>query len=195
MSEFGATSSATQPPGWYYAEGDPPGTHRYWDGTQWTGGPQLVQVGYAGASATPQFVKSASVGPRILAWLMDLAMAFAPLIVLASIGGSDTQLGIGYIALLLIILLNQVVLQGLTGQTIGKKIMGLTLVTEVTGETVGILRAFGRLFIASVLSNFSCGLYGLLDLAWPLFDGRNQRLTDKMLKLTVAPVDKKESFL
>lgn len=23
-----------QPAGWYYAEGDPPGTQRYWDGAQ-----------------------------------------------------------------------------------------------------------------------------------------------------------------
>ena len=29
-------------PGWYYAEGDPPGTQRFWDGAQWQGGPQVV---------------------------------------------------------------------------------------------------------------------------------------------------------
>jgi uncharacterized membrane protein YhaH (DUF805 family) len=27
-------------PGWYYAQGDPPGTQRYWDGVQWVGEPQ-----------------------------------------------------------------------------------------------------------------------------------------------------------
>lgn len=32
------------PPGWYYAEGDPPGTHRFWDGLSWQGGPQPVAV-------------------------------------------------------------------------------------------------------------------------------------------------------
>ena len=42
------------PPGWYYAEGDPPGTQRYWDGTSWLGGPQAAtsagmgQQGYVG---------------------------------------------------------------------------------------------------------------------------------------------------
>ena len=35
-------------PGWYYAEGDPIGTQRYWDGVQWQGGPQPT-MGY-GAS-------------------------------------------------------------------------------------------------------------------------------------------------
>ena len=35
-------------PGWYYAEGDSPGTQRFWDGTEWQGGPQVV--GAAAAS-------------------------------------------------------------------------------------------------------------------------------------------------
>ena len=30
------------PPGWYPADGDPPGTQRYWDGMQWQGGPQAM---------------------------------------------------------------------------------------------------------------------------------------------------------
>lgn len=29
-------------PGWYHAEGDPPNTERYWDGTAWTEGPRPV---------------------------------------------------------------------------------------------------------------------------------------------------------
>ena len=36
--EMGAASEAAAP-GWYYAQGDPIGTTRYWDGSQWTGEP------------------------------------------------------------------------------------------------------------------------------------------------------------
>lgn len=56
--------SASQPPGWYYAQGDPPGTHRYWDGYQWQGGPQSVQskpgtgVPPAGYGMVPGFAES-----------------------------------------------------------------------------------------------------------------------------------------
>ena len=41
------SDSNPQPPGWYYAQGDPPGTHRYWDGELWQGRPEPV------ASAPP----------------------------------------------------------------------------------------------------------------------------------------------
>ncbi len=40
-------SSPQTPPGWYNAQGDPPGTQRYWDGTAWTGEPRPVQAGIA----------------------------------------------------------------------------------------------------------------------------------------------------
>ena len=32
------TNQGSTPAGWYPAPGDPPGTHRYWDGSQWTTG-------------------------------------------------------------------------------------------------------------------------------------------------------------
>jgi hypothetical protein len=34
--------ASTWRPGWYHAEGDPPGTQRYWDGAAWQGEPQPV---------------------------------------------------------------------------------------------------------------------------------------------------------
>lgn len=38
MSDTGGQRHA----GWYHAEGDPPGTQRYWDGSTWQGGPQAA---------------------------------------------------------------------------------------------------------------------------------------------------------
>ncbi len=40
---------ASPPPGWYHADGDAAGTHRYWDGNAWVGGP----VPMASAAAPP----------------------------------------------------------------------------------------------------------------------------------------------
>jgi len=54
----------TTPPGWYQAEGDPPGTQRYWDGTSWSDTP----VPSSGAASpqppnTPQDAVASSPGP------------------------------------------------------------------------------------------------------------------------------------
>ncbi len=38
MSDINTSRAA----GWYQAEGDPPGTQRYWDGAAWQGGPQAT---------------------------------------------------------------------------------------------------------------------------------------------------------
>ena len=72
--ENGVTdNSGLQPAGWYYAQGDPPGTHRYWDGTAWVGGPQAITaapgVGQV-ADATGQ-AQLASLGQRIGARIID----------------------------------------------------------------------------------------------------------------------------
>lgn len=41
-----------QPPGFYWADGDPPGTTRYWDGTTWQGGPVIAPDGPGSAAGT-----------------------------------------------------------------------------------------------------------------------------------------------
>ena len=43
------------PAGWYYADGDPPNTQRYWDGMSWQGEPQLVGAAQPAAAPTPAF--------------------------------------------------------------------------------------------------------------------------------------------
>lgn len=40
-------------PGWYNAEGDPPGTQRYWDGAQWVGDAVYEPAAQAAATGVP----------------------------------------------------------------------------------------------------------------------------------------------
>jgi len=51
-------------PGWYAAEGDPPGSTRYWDGSQWVGDPVFEPAGapVGGVPAPGQPVGSAPSG-------------------------------------------------------------------------------------------------------------------------------------
>ena len=76
-------SGSSQPAGWYHAQGDPPGTQRYWDGGQWLGEPQAMPtdtpafaVGGAGA---PAGRRRADAGKRFVAFLIDAGIAFAPI--------------------------------------------------------------------------------------------------------------------
>lgn len=98
-----------QPAGWYYAQGDPVGTQRYWDGRQWVGEPQPVGGapapggGYgaqpaAGGYGAPNYGGAgyggagfggggtavgtpADYGSRVIALLIDGVMIFAIIVV------------------------------------------------------------------------------------------------------------------
>lgn len=59
--------SQTQP-GWYYADGDPPGTMRYWDGTQWVGEPTAHQPAQQAYSGGGEIVQLDPVGYYKLGW-------------------------------------------------------------------------------------------------------------------------------
>lgn len=54
-------AESTTPPGWYHAQGDPPDTQRWWDGSAWVGGPQPVGAASPTPAATPVPTPPASV--------------------------------------------------------------------------------------------------------------------------------------
>ena len=47
--------AASATPGWYHAQGDPPGTERFWDGSAWTEGPRPVGGVPSAPPAVPTF--------------------------------------------------------------------------------------------------------------------------------------------
>jgi uncharacterized RDD family membrane protein YckC len=71
------------------------------------------------------------------------------------------------------------------GQTLGKTQQNLKLVRDDTGQPVGPGMAFARWLVAGLIAVFTCGIGGLLDYLWPLWDDQNKRLTDKILKFSV----------
>lgn len=70
--------------------------------------------------------------------------------------------------------------EGKTGQTPGKKIVGIRLLREQDGAALGFGRAFGRRLL-HVLDAIPCSL-GYL---WPLWDEKNQTWADKMVSTVV----------
>lgn len=179
-------NAGMQPAGWYYAEGDPPGTQRYWDGMQWQGGPQPVGGGQQAMATMAGPGEKVEYGTRAVAFLIDVGIAIAIQIVVAILGSISDILGlIGNLGYLAFAIYNWIYLQGTTGQTIGKKQQGIKLVADGDGGPVGMAMAFVRGLVGSVMW-FLCLLPGLLDYLFPLFGDDRKRLTDKILSQSVV---------
>ncbi len=72
------------------------------------------------------------------------------------------------------------------GQTIGKKALGIRVRHAQEDRAIGYGPSAGRYFITFAFSIFYLPL--LLDYLWPLWDGRNQALHDKVANSIVVRV-------
>ena len=158
-------------------------------------------------------MRKASYGRRIVAGIIDglfnaWPMLIALVVLIAAIAntpgaldnenveltdGWATAVGlsivVGGLASLGLTIMNSFVRQGRTGQSLGKRKMNLALVDANTGTNVGGWKAVGRYVIASALGSVTCNVFTLLDILWPLWDKRGQRVVDKMLSTVVVPCD------
>lgn len=60
-------------PGWYYCQGDPPNSLRYWDGGQWVGAPQYPAAAPS-SDVVPGIGTLADPGLRLVARLIDIVI-------------------------------------------------------------------------------------------------------------------------
>ncbi len=133
---------------------------------------------------------------RVGASLLDSVVVLPVLLVALGIGApmsasSSTGVAaagtviivIGYLAGLGVAVWNSVFRQGKTGQSLGKKVLGITLRKEATGQPIGAGLAFGRIFV-HVLNTIPC----YLGWVWPLWDAKKQTFTDKVLATVVVKV-------
>jgi uncharacterized RDD family membrane protein YckC len=137
-------SSERPPPGWYYAAGDPIGTQRYWDGTQWVGDPQWVAqpappMGFATRDHLPELTRAlAAPGRRIVARLIDLLIEIVVFMIPIGIWASSSTRELDdlqdppswFLLLGLAALLYEVVFVALKGATPGKMAMGIAVIRQ-----------------------------------------------------------------
>jgi uncharacterized RDD family membrane protein YckC len=76
---------------------------------------------------------------------------------------------------------------GQTGQSIGMKQTGLRLVGEQTGQPIGGQQGLVRNLLF-IVTGCCCGLVGLVDNLFPLWDEKKQTLRDKIAKSVVVKV-------
>lgn len=192
----------TQPPGWYYAQGDPPGTQRYWDGTAWQGGPQAVPG--AEAAGMGGFDKASLPSPwvRLLARIIDGIIIFViPAIVIGlilgvgfggALGAGATD-GASIVASLLVGLISlayEYFFLAKDGATPGKKAMSIKVVLE-DGSPLGSDGAVRRLILSIIgIVPFIGGIIGLFVLLGTIvmifIDDRRQVPADKVAKSIVV---------
>ena len=139
----------------------------------------------------------ASWGRRLAAYLIDnlvllLANVPAVAIIVAGLAQTPDNNGLFVLGAALFVLSAFVVpavyftmLHGRSGQTLGKRWLRLRVVDAQTGVGIGYGRAFGRWLLVAVV-NFLCGLLGLLDGLWPLWDQQNQTWHDKAVSTVVV---------
>ncbi|MFG3018233.1 RDD family protein [Streptomyces sp. NPDC048254] len=161
-----------QQPGYQQApQGVPP--QQGYGYPQQPGYPQQGGYGYPqqGYGATPPY---ANWGQRFLGTLVDGLVFLVPYILV--IVGKDTPAlaAIGGLALLGLAIW-QLIMEGRTGQTVGKKALGIRLVKEATGQPIGVGMAFVRR-IAHILDSLACYLGWL----WPAWDSKRQTFADKV---------------
>ena len=141
------------PPGWYQSDADPPGTERYWDGTQWSAETRAVMASppavtgdgrdpAQGARFTPHGRELATPGARFGARLIDLivlGLILVPLVLrdfdlqAASVGNDPLSTG-QQLAGGLVSAFYEIGLVGLRSATLGKMAVGIEVVRKVDGQ-------------------------------------------------------------
>lgn len=217
-SEATATQQAAgQPaaqPGWYAAQGDPPGTLRYWNGSQWVGEPvpgttvgqsgetvlEAPAVEWSTAGLAQASTDYANWGQRVAAFLIDAAVLIPFIVgaVAAFVAAEEADANsveadsplwiVGAVLFFLffvVAFVNSVIVHGMTGQTVGKRVMKTMLVEETSGKPAGVGRVFGRGLIAVIAGNLTANIFTIVDRLWPLWDDKNQRIADKVTSTVV----------
>lgn len=101
----------------------------------------------------------------------------------AAIGGILVALGV--LLSIGIQIWNRIFKMGRTGQSVGKKVLGLKLINEQTGQPIGALQSFLRELLAGIINQV---IY--LSYLWMLWDDNKQTLADKVVHSTVIDVPK-----
>ncbi|WP_033325366.1 RDD family protein [Streptomyces yerevanensis] len=168
-------------PGYGYPQQAPQGVppQQGYGYPQQPGGQYPQQQMYGG---TPPY---AAWGSRVLATLVDsliLLVAYLPLLITAFMGETAAVIGslITFVAIIGAAVW-LVVQEGKTGQTIGKRTMGIRLLRESDGQPLGVGMAFVRR-----LAHFLDGAACYIGYLWPLWDDKKQTFADKVCSTVVV---------
>ncbi|WP_421119958.1 RDD family protein [Aquihabitans daechungensis] len=198
-------SDAPQGPGWWQASDG-----RWYPPEQSPGYGTPPPYGTPGYGMPPAYGAPAwgvpgplaSWGQRVIAYLVDILIIVVLWVAVFALG-----LGLGALSEVLgaiVLVLGYVgmigyqfyiaFMAGKVGGTPGMRLCGLKLVGQSTGQLVGGGTGVLRFVVAWAISTFTCGIGGLLDDLWPLWDDKRQTLHDKAVSTVVLCDQPKESL-
>ncbi|GHI05495.1 hypothetical protein AQI88_11325 [Streptomyces cellostaticus] len=116
-------------------------------------------------------------GQRFLSKLIDVILYLVAYLPLAGIGVAAKVPALALLGFVagIGVLIWQVIQEGRTGQTVGKKVVGTRTLKEDTGQPLGGGMAFVR-----QLAHFLDGLPCYLGYLWPAWDAKRQTFSDKV---------------
>jgi uncharacterized RDD family membrane protein YckC len=123
-------------------------------------------------TAAPTTVPYANWGQRVGAYLID-ALAVAAVYFVGFI--------VFYLAAFGVHVYNRWVRMGGTGQSWGKQVLGIKLISEKTGEPIGALMAFVR-----DICHFVDGVICYVGFLFPIWDAKRQTIADKIMTTVVV---------
>ncbi|MFF9111867.1 MULTISPECIES: RDD family protein [unclassified Streptomyces] len=156
------------------------------------GSPQQPYGGHPAAPGVPGLgmPQLAHWGRRVGAYLLDVVITVSPMYVLGLVdfttGDNPDEPGVLFVCGVVLALgmgLFQIYKEGTTGQSFGKKVLGISVQREADGRHLGFGMALVRK-IAHGLDSLACQLGWL----WPLWDEKNQTFADKVCGTVVVEV-------
>ncbi len=197
-SGWGQPAGGQYPPPPPGAPGQPPVWGAYGPPPAWTAGPPVPPASYASWGSR--------LGALVLDSLLGFAVALVPLAVGAAVAFADADIdpvtddisgvealgfvimGIGFVLALAFDVWNRGLRTGRTGQSLGKKALGIRVVGKNTQQVIGRAAGFGRWAITFAFGvvPYLGACIQLLDGLWPLWDEDNQALHDKVVTTVVV---------
>jgi uncharacterized RDD family membrane protein YckC len=190
------------PEGWYPDPSGAPGVNRWWTGSHWSEQTQIAPPPPPSSWLRPSEPHLASYGLRLGGWLLDFVIVTAisiPLLIpfgglihdnttqTISANGSFTTHsvgvsvhGVGFLVHAILILLYGMLFVGSRrGQTPGMMIVGIRCVrADGDAAPIGYGKALLRAFVEYLLA-VALLLPWVIDMLFPLWDGRKQTIHDK----------------
>jgi uncharacterized RDD family membrane protein YckC len=118
----------------------------------------------------------ASWGRRVLGYLIDVVLLAVVIEIVRLVGGGLIVEAVVYVAgLALLGWMN-----GASGRTPGKRVVGIRVVRDADGRVLG-----GGLGLVRALCHFLDTVACLLGWLWPVWDSKNQTFADKILATVV----------